>query len=362
LVKSKVLFVDVGQGSCQVILLGNNRAIVIDAGCSPELPLRLLTLYQIKYIELLVISHSHFDHSGGIVSKGRKAIADAVVGVLVAYQTAIGKVAYVFDDGFLSRPVGKFLLHLLNTGVLKPEQATEIAVAEKPYELWSSSEHDIVVAAISPHGGHRLTAFASGNPNASSAILELRHKGERIVFAADSEYDQWRSVRRLRETTMKCKVLTLPHHGGLMAGTTDDLKWFAKEAVEPQFVIVSVATRNQHKHPRPEVIQAFASGASHIFCTQITGQCCANLEFVRPGVIGSLNYPCRSSPKRILGSKLRSAHVACAGTIAALLDEDGIKIERHEEHRNGIDKLVATGATPMCRPLKGGPNTIHKGP
>ena len=359
LAKSRVLFVDVGQGSCQVILLGNNRAIVIDAGCSPELPLRLLTLYRITHIDLLVISHSHFDHSGGVVSKGKKTHSDAVSGVLVAYQKAIGKIAYVFDSDFLSRPVGKFLVHLVKSKVINPEQLIEIAVAERPYELWSSLDHHIIVAAISPHSGQRLTAFESKSPNASSAILELRHKSERIVFAADSEIEQWRTVFRLRkEKIMKCTVLTLPHHGGLMAGTLADLTWFAKRAVEPQFVVVSVATRNQHKHPRPEVVDAFASGDSHILCTQITEQCCKHLEAIRPGVIGVLSYPCRSSAKRILaGSKKRSSQVACAGTIAALLDDDGIKIERHEEHRTGIDKLVADGHSPMCRSPKVAPPT-----
>ncbi len=348
----KVLFADVGQGTCQVILLGNQRAIVIDAGSSPEIPVRLLSILRITTIELLVLSHSHFDHSGGIATQRRHRLrGDAITGLLVAYEGAIDRIAYVYDSEFRHRPVGRVLCQQLREKKLQPEQLECFVASSKPYLLWQSPDEKTVLAAISPLGGDHLMAFDEDKPNASSAILELRHAGHKIVFAADSEYQQWREVHRLRgEKTLDCKVLTMPHHGGNMEGRPADLEWFCNTATRAEVVVVSVATANQHGHPQPEVIQAISSSGAHVMCTQITEQCCSNLEALRPGVIGPPIYPCRSStkPDRTSGNR-RSRNVACAGTISAVLGKNEVVVERLIQHRKRVDQLAGHGETPLCR-------------
>ncbi len=349
----RVLFVDVGQGTCQIILTGKRRAIVIDAGASPSTALRTLRLLKIEIIELLVISHSHIDHSGGAAHRKRhRLLDDRVTGVLVDYQDAIERVAYVFDSQFQKRPVGKYLVKLVQDQKLKREQLVPFVATDKPYPLWNSEDGSTTLAAISPLGGDHLVAFDHDKPNASSAILELRHQGNKIVFATDSEFDQWREVYRLRgNQTLHCKALTMPHHGGLMQGSTEDLSWFCNDAVNAEVVVVSVATINRHGHPRDEVIRAVAASGSHVMCTQITEKCCLHLESLRPGVIGAPRFPCRSSsrPDFTTGA-VRSRHVACAGTVSALLNDDGIKIERQEGHRRAVDDLAANSNSPLCRP------------
>ena len=200
--------------------------------------------------------------------------------------------------------------------------------------------------------------MVGSNANASSAILELRHRGDRIVFAADSEYQQWRDIFRLRgNRVLNCHAITLPHHGGLMHGTTADLEWFTSSAVQAEVVVVSVGTRNGHEHPRPEPIRALAAIGAQIVCTQITEQCCADLESCRPGVMGVPRYPCRSSSTKDVkkkktkagGSIERSHNVACASTIAVRLTEIGFEFERLDAHRDGVDRLVAEGHSPLCR-------------
>ena len=65
---------DIGQGDSMVINLGNHRAIVIDAGPDPILVDRCLKQLDIDEIPLLVLTHAHADHIGGLsgVQKGRK--------------------------------------------------------------------------------------------------------------------------------------------------------------------------------------------------------------------------------------------------------------------------------------------------
>lgn len=346
----RVLFVDVGQGTCQIILLGGRRAIVIDAGSAPGTALRTLRLLKMEIIELLVVSHSHIDHSGGAARRHRLQYG-AVSGILADYCTSIEKVAYVFDSQMRNTAFGQYLVKLLKDQKLRKEQLQPITASNEPQLLWQSGDAVTRLAAISPLGGDQLLAFDAGNPNASSAILELRHRGEKIVFSADSEFDQWREVYRLRNNSpVICKALTMPHHGGLMNGSAEDLRWFCNEATYADIVVVSVATINQHGHPREEVIRAIAASGTHVICTQITDKCCSDLEGCRPGVIGSPVHPCRSSSNADwTTSARRSKNVACAGTVSALLSENGISIERIHQHISGIDKLVAAGNSPLCR-------------
>ena len=65
---------DVGQGDAMVINLHHHRAIVIDVGPDPELIDRCLHQLGVKEIPLLVLTHSHADHIGGLkgARKNRK--------------------------------------------------------------------------------------------------------------------------------------------------------------------------------------------------------------------------------------------------------------------------------------------------
>ena len=65
---------DVGQGDAMVINLYHHRAIVIDVGPDPQLIDRCLHQLGVKEIPLLVLTHPHADHVGGLqgVKKNRR--------------------------------------------------------------------------------------------------------------------------------------------------------------------------------------------------------------------------------------------------------------------------------------------------
>ncbi len=65
----EVFFLDVAQGTCQVIMLGQRRAIVIDCGIrNDRIVLQFLRRMGVEHIERLIVSHCHGDHIGGAVS------------------------------------------------------------------------------------------------------------------------------------------------------------------------------------------------------------------------------------------------------------------------------------------------------
>jgi competence protein ComEC len=57
---------DVGQGDSMVVNLGDHRAIVIDTGPDPIAEDRCLHQLGVKKIELLILTHVHADHVGGV--------------------------------------------------------------------------------------------------------------------------------------------------------------------------------------------------------------------------------------------------------------------------------------------------------
>ena len=65
---------DIGQGDAMVLNLQNHRAILIDVGPEPQLIDKCLRQLDIKEIPLIVLTHGHADHIGGLAGakKSRK--------------------------------------------------------------------------------------------------------------------------------------------------------------------------------------------------------------------------------------------------------------------------------------------------
>ena len=76
---------DIGQGDALVLNLQNKRAIVIDVGPDPELIDRCLHQLGIKEIPLLILTHPHADHVGGLSgAKKRRTIGQTWYGNMYA--------------------------------------------------------------------------------------------------------------------------------------------------------------------------------------------------------------------------------------------------------------------------------------
>ena len=67
---------DVGQGDALVIHLQENRAIVIDVGSDPQIIDRCLHQLGIKEIPLLILTHSHADHVGGLAGLEKNRVVE----------------------------------------------------------------------------------------------------------------------------------------------------------------------------------------------------------------------------------------------------------------------------------------------
>jgi Metallo-beta-lactamase superfamily len=217
----EIYFVDIGQGTSNLILLGQNRAIVIDCGSKSGVLLQLMRKLQVEEIVRLVVSHNHDDHIGGAMD------------VLTSYRGHIEKICFL-QDGLLYQT-----------------------------EFWARIEQQ----------------------RRDNVIDIQQLVNSRIVFAGDSTARQWRRIRQLRTKHIDCDILAVAHHGGRAWTTAEDLQWLYKDGIKPRCAIVSLATSNTHGHPREDVIRALTSSGATVVCTQITKKCCDDLETLRPGVL-----------------------------------------------------------------------------
>lgn len=335
----EVFFVDVGLGTCQIILLGKRRAIVIDCGVkSDHIALQFLLRNGIEKIECLITSHSDNDHTGGAIT------------ILDHYAGNIGSVYVIQDHKFLNTRYWQRLNFLVNDAQLDGSRIYPLAINDKPLVLWetdSESDTRSRLRCFSPTFIENLQAQDQINTNSTSAVLVLDHLGKRIVFAADSVVAQWKLVyQRLGNKPIDCDVLAVAHHGGLCDEQPSDLDWLYDHALLADIAILSVGTVKQPKHPRPEVIAKLRSVGMTVLCTEITKQCHYNPDFLKPGVL---------QPQVLLGRAMDKPNgqcVACAGTVQLTIDDSGCHVARLNSHQQSVDRMAAAsenGVCPLCR-------------
>lgn len=338
----EIFFLDVGQGTCQVILLGQRRAIVIDCGLrNDRLVLQFLQRAGIEYLERLIVSHSHDDHIGGAVT------------IMGAYQDRVGKYCFVMDHQFLQSAFWRRLQDLYKHNRISRDQMSRLEVEDAPKVVWEDESRSIRLRTFSPSAIENLMAQEAEKPNATSAVLFLDFGPHRVVFAADSEVPQWREIRRSSGRRIHCDVLAVPHHAGRVHSSRSDLKWLFDEALSATTAVISTGTSNTHSHPRADVIEAMTQSGTSVLCTQITRRCIGdvrNLEHLRPGVLRPQVHLGRSCASTDLTDAGHSKNVACAGTVRVEITSTELVVERMVEHRRAVDLLPQTAAAcPLCR-------------
>lgn len=347
----EVCFADVGQGSCNIILLGERRAIVVDAGGRQfTTVLRLLQYFHIETLPRLVITHNHDDHSRGAAE------------LLTAYSRRIQQVWFPNDDVLRRSIFWKRVTEELARENLHRTQLLRLERGQRPVTV--CREAGMYLDILAPDFIQNLQAVEDRNANSTSGILLLGCGSRRVIFAGDSTIPEWQGVMERRKRPFECDLVTVPHHAGAVwerqrAGETKrafevriqkELHWFYSSAVKANLCIVSVGSNNQHRHPRPEVMAALLHAGIVPICTQMTRRCATDLEAQR-GRSLPLVIPSRSLLRRDLNERNPSRNVPCAATVVVELREEGIVVQRFADHQTMIDRIIARhGGTPLCRP------------
>ncbi|BCN49718.1 competence protein ComEC [Prescottella equi] len=219
---------DVGQGDGLVLSAGGRRAVVVDAGPEPGPMDRCLRRLGIDEIPLLVVTHLHADHYGGL---------DAVL-----HGRSVGAVAI----GPASLPEGGF--RFVSAAASRADVPLVRLAAGR--QLTVGAVRITVLGPLLPEP--RTPAAAEGGANDASLVLMAETAAGRLLLTGDVEEDGQRALLRSK-IPLRADVLKVPHHGS----RTTSPEFL--DAVRPRVALVSVGADNTFGHPNPGILQRLAA-------------------------------------------------------------------------------------------------------
>jgi competence protein ComEC len=206
---------DVGQGDSMVVNLGDHRAIVIDTGPDPIAEDHCLHQLGIKKIELLILTHVHADHVGGVEG----AIRDRTV------------VAQWFGN------------------VRAGTRAT-----------FTSDRGPVTVDVLWPQG--QWADEQTSDPNNSSIAIVLRTRDFSLFAGGDMEPLTQAQIAPL---VGRVDIYKVCHHGSRFQDES-----FTR-ALSPAISVISVGAGNSYGHPAPQTIQSLTRLGSRVLRTDLDG-------------------------------------------------------------------------------------------
>lgn len=218
---------DVDQGDMFLVRTGPESAMVIDTGPEPDLAQRCLRAAGIAHIDVLVISHLHADHLGGL-----EGVLETAKPEQILYATGTDPTYKPEEMGLPSRAQQ---LTGPTVSVIDHAQHDQ----QHPVQLrWSvlSANHE------------------SPNENNASAVLLVeiyRHGGTATaLFTGDLEEDEAATLLAAKVIPTDIDILKLAHHGAQNGGT--DLI----EYTNPSVALIGVGLDNSYGHPHQDILQA----------------------------------------------------------------------------------------------------------
>ena len=230
-----IYFLDVGQGDCEVIRFSDGRNILIDAGpnSTQDELVKKLKAYGIKKFDVVVATHPHEDHIGGM---------DEVI-----ENFEIGCV-YMPDITANSKTFEKLLDAIEHKNIKVKKAKAGVSVI---------NEESINMMFVAPNSDDYEDL------NNYSAVLKLTYGDCSFLFTGDAEVLSEREI--LEEGYLiSADVLKAGHHGSSTSSSLD----FINE-VNPRFVVIEVGEDNEYGHPHSEVLESFKE--KDVYRTDIHG-------------------------------------------------------------------------------------------
>ncbi|MFI5834823.1 ComEC/Rec2 family competence protein [Micromonospora sp. NPDC051300] len=228
----------VGQGDAVVLPVAAGRAVVVDAGPEPSGVDGCLRRLRIREVSLLVVSHFHADHVGGVAGVFRGRRVGAVVG-----------------PPWTEPPYGVAQVR---------EAARRGGTRVDPVPAgWRWRAGTVELAALGPP--YPLRGSRS-DPNNNSLVLTATVAGVRILLAGDAETEEQRAVREtVPAAAIRVDVLKVPHHGSAY----QDPEFLA--AARPAVALICVGVDNDYGHPNPGLLGRLTRGGARVMRTDTDG-------------------------------------------------------------------------------------------
>ncbi len=237
----QVIFFDVGQGDAVLIRTPDNRTALIDTGMFESgkyVIHRFLKKEGIKKIDLVVVTHFHEDHCGGLL--------------------------YLIDHLDIERIIvspGNVCTELFQQLIEKVKQtSTHVLALSRGDRFWLG---DVCFHVLHPSPDFK--PMDDSDLNDSSIVLKMNYKQVDFLFTGDVE-NRGETEIIMENLPLKADVIKIAHHGAATSNSFDFLK-----AVDASYAIISVGEYNRFGHPHIRVLKDLSQLNTQIYRTDKNG-------------------------------------------------------------------------------------------
>lgn len=231
-----VTAIDVGQGDA-ILVETPGAAMLVDGGEDGRAAAWLRRQGK-RQLDLVVVSHAHADHVGGLAD--------------VLRQSAVGSVWHhpvPFDSPPLEEALG--VARSAGTPVHEPRTGQRAALG------------DLELEVLSPPPG-RAFRWSDSEPNDASVVLRARWGSRVALLTGDAEVPAQDEMLR-RGTDLRAGLLKVPHHGG----DTSTERFLA--ATQARVAVISAGVDNRYGHPHPDVLATLEGHGMVVRRTDVEG-------------------------------------------------------------------------------------------
>jgi competence protein ComEC len=229
---------DVGQGDSFLVTTPNGQQILVDAGTARAKVAETLTRMGVEKIDLLIATHPHADHIGGMLDVVERF---PVGGYLHSGDTHTTRTYRSLDQAIKS--------HHIEEKAAKAGQVFNLGDGATMKVLWP--------------GTMRLNGTRS-DLNSNSVVLRIDNGEDCMLFMGDAEEATENAV--LRHNFESCDLLKVAHHGSRHSSTQRFLN-----AVNPKIAVISAGADNRYRHPGDSTISKLHGMEAEVYRTDLTG-------------------------------------------------------------------------------------------
>lgn len=214
---------DVGQGTALLIETPHRRllydtgpAYSVESDGGNRVILPYLKARGISKLDMMIVSHSDNDHSGGALS--------------ILDEIEIGSVSSSLP------PIHPVITRSSNHLRCEAGQSW----------TWDDVRFEMLHPSAASYDG------AKWKPNARSCTLKVTIGMQSILLPGDIEAGQEAALVDGNREQLRASVLLAPHHG---SGTSSSARFL--NAVQPEIALFQVGYRNRYRHPKAEVFERY---------------------------------------------------------------------------------------------------------